>query len=86
MAKRFCYECLPSGIFQWVKGLQDSIIRIVSLLVAIMKDQVLASFEEQMFSHGMAIVVLYCIYKLSHCHTIRNPNIAELITFWWDSS
>ena len=46
MAKSFCYSCLSSGIFQRVKGLQDSIVLVVLLLIAIMKDQV-ASFEKQ---------------------------------------
>jgi len=45
--KSFYSACLLSGIFQWVKGLHNSIILVVSLLVAIMKDQV-ALLEEQM--------------------------------------
>ena len=33
--KGFCYA---SGIFHWVKGLHDSIVLVVSLLAAIMRD------------------------------------------------
>ena len=61
--KSFCYACLSSGILQ----LQDSIVLVVSLLIAIMKDQV-ASFEEQFFDHNVAlfswqaVAVLRCIY------------------------
>ena len=37
LALSFCYACLPSGIFEWVKGPHDSIVLVVSLL---RKDQV----------------------------------------------
>ena len=47
--KRFFY----AGIFQWVKGLHDGIVLVVSLLVAIMKDQV-ALLEEQMVNISFA--------------------------------
>ena len=65
MAKSFCYSCLSSGIFQRVKGLQDSIVLVVLLLIAIMKDQV-ASFEKQFVDVSLFawqdVVVLRCIY------------------------
>jgi len=63
--KKLCYACLSSGIFQRVKGLQDSIILVVLLLIAIMKDQV-ASFEERFVNVSLFawqdVAVLRCIY------------------------
>ena len=70
--KSFCYAGLPSSTFKWVKGLHDGIFLAVSLIVAIMKDQV-AILEEQMVDispfawpdcHGAALNLL--IILLSH--------------------
>jgi len=60
---------LRSGISQQVKGLQDSIILAVPLLVAITKHQ-LASFEEQFVNVSLfawqavatRVLVLHCTY------------------------
>ena len=59
--KSFCFTCLPSGIFQWVKGFHDSIFLVVSLLVAIMKDQVALKSQSSTscYWHGMTIAVMH---------------------------
>jgi len=78
-------------IFPGVKGLHNSIVLVVSILIAIMKDKV-ALLEEQMVDislfawygcHGATLPLL-----IIHGHTVRmrTPNIAPLIMFKWDSS
>jgi len=80
---------LRSGIFQQVKGLQDSIILVVPLLVAIMKHQV-ASFEEQfvnvsLFAGQLQHVCLCCTVPTNHpSHAIHVPNVGSLTAFRWD--
>jgi len=66
--KSFCYA---SGVFQWVKGLHNDIVLVVSLLVAIMKDLVALKSKWLTFLclHGLIVAALSCTY--SHTKVIQ---------------
>jgi len=58
--------------FQRVKGLQDAIVLVVSLLIAIMKDQV-ASLEEQMVD--ICCLYEYCDMTITVLHQLIIPHV-----------
>jgi len=57
LLQKLCYACLPSGIFQWVKGLNDSIV-----LVAIMKPYLKSNWSTFHCLHNMTVAALCCTY------------------------